>query len=267
MVWIGLIACSDYTLDQKPGSELPADSPATESLPTGTTDDTGTPTDETPGVTVTIPDDEIATEPVYINTSDALYSFDPSTARSTFVANFRPDSQMTDIAIALDGRMYAASYEDLYQVNPTTGTTSFIRTLSDSGTGLTFLADGRLVVAGAGVRVYDPTTWVDDVLVPAGRYYTSGDIIGLPDGYLYWTVSGAGSGDLLVRIDPVTGATVELGSTRIYGVYGLGYAFGALYGFTSGDEVVELSTSSGAAMGWDPAPGSWWGATTNPVLW
>ena len=101
-------------------------------------------------------------------------------------------------------------------------------------------------------------------LVARGEYSTSGDIIGLPDGMLYWTVTG---GDALVQVDPADGTTRRRGNIGISGIYGLGYAYGELLGFVSSGRVVVIDESSGDTEDNAPLSGSWWGATTNPVLW
>lgn len=265
-----LVACTDYDLNTKedpPVLEDTGDSGGSvvDSADTG---DSGSDTD-TGGTTV--PDDTgvVATESVYINTSDTLYSFDPSSSIATRIGTFRDGAfaisgGMTDIAISLDGFMYGVSFDALYQIDPTTGDCRYVASVSDEMNGLTFVSDGRLVGAGDGVYVIDTRSGRLTTIVSPGEYSTSGDIIGLPDGNLYWTVYG---GDDLIRVDPTTGDTRRLGNIGQYGVYGLGYANGELYGFASGDVMLTIDPATGRAQGTQELRGSWWGATTNPVLW
>jgi hypothetical protein len=50
-------------------------------------------------------------------------------------------------------------------------------------------------------------------------------------------------------------------------VYALGYAYGDLLGFTAQNKVVVIDSATGRATRTDKLTGTWWGATTNPVLW
>lgn len=262
------VACNDYALHTEKN-----DVPDTEAEDSGApivdtaVEDTGTA--DTGGGD--IPDDTgvPATESIYINTADDLYSFEPTTGVATRIGTFREgggtiSGGMTDIAISLDGIMYGVSFDALYKIDPTNAECTYVASVADSLTGLAFVSDGRLVGAGSAVSVVDTRTGRLTTIVPAGEYQTSGDIIGLPDGNLYWTVTG---GDDLVRVDPTTGDTRRIGSVGQYGIYGLGYANGDLYGFASGNVmlVIDPATARGGAD--QTLRGSWWGAATNPVLW
>ncbi len=263
-----LAACTDYDLNRKepePSPEDPADTgnPAPDTGADPDTADTGD-----SGIVVVPDTGEVATEAVYVNTATTLFSFDPNTGVATRIGTFteggRAVTSMTDIAIDLDGIMFGGSYDALYRINPNTAECRFVAYLDDEMTGLTFVSDGRLVGAGAGVSFVDTTNGRLTPLVSPGQYDTSGDIIGLPDGMLYWTVTG---GDGLVQVDPNTGTARRRGTVGVTAVYGLGYAYGELYGFTSGGQVITIDASSGRSTGEDPLVGGWWGATTNPVLW
>ena len=229
------------------------------------------------GMVITEPPDAgvpVASEPVYLNTGETLYAFDPSTGRASSRGNFASDrgevTGMVDIAIDLQGHMYGGTTErELFQIDPTNAHCTLLASYSDILHGLTFLSDGRLVVAGHAVAIVDPETGRTlDTLVPEGEYETSGDIIGLPDGKLYWSVRGErDQPDDIVRIDPQTKRTEVLGSTGVVAIYGLGYADQVLYGFLRDGERVELDQRSGRAIDERPLSGRWYGATTNPVLW
>lgn len=269
MILVLLLACSDYDLREKAEGEEPApdQDSAAPAVDTADTGDTAEPHET--GGDVVVDTGEVATEPVYINTSEELYSYDPQANRSTLIGTFteggRPFTEgMTDIAIDLNGIMYGGSYTALYRINPNTAAVTWVASLADEMTGLTFVSDGRLVGAGMGVSFVDTNNGRLTTLVDEGRFQTSGDIVGLPDGKLYWTVVG---GDDLVQVDPNTGNARNLGDVGWSKVYGLGYAYGVLYGFTSGGRVLEIDTGSAATLDDTHVPGGWWGATTNPVLW
>jgi hypothetical protein len=224
-----------------------------------------------------------ADEPVYIQTGTTLYSYDPSINQAVRVGDFRDQSGvidlMVDIAIDRNGTMYGGVSEHvgngvfenrIYLVNPETAFCTFLYDFDDRLNGMSFLDDGRLVIAGERVTVIDPNSGQALVTWPStDQYVTSGDVVGLPDGNLYWTVKGENDGDAdrVVRIDPSTGSTAVIGDASVESIFGLGYAEGILYGFTSRGQVVTLDPTSGAVLALRDLSGRWYGATTNPVLW
>ena len=111
----------------------------------------------------------------------------------------------------------------------------------------------------------DPATGATlQELVPPGQYTTSGDIIALPDGYLYWSVTG---GDALVRIDPVSGGLTLIGNVGAPGIFGLAWAYGTLYGFTNDGNFLEIDPATAQVVSTAAIGATYWGAATNPVLW
>lgn len=266
-----LAACSDYDLRAK---ATPEPDPGEDTAPF-TVDTADTAVEDTAGDTGsgTLPDTgdpEVATEPVYINSGGTLYGYEPTTNTATMIGGFLdhgvPVSDMTDIAIDLSGHMYGIAYSELYQINPTTAAVTDLGSIGVSCNALTFVSDGTLVAAGdQGVITVDPAT-LRTAHLGGGSFTSSGDIVGLPDGFLYWSVQGSSSDDL-VRVDPRSGKATRLGAIGVSGVYSLGYAYGSLYGFTSGNKVVTIDATTGHTTHTDGLTGSWWGATTNPVLW
>jgi hypothetical protein len=261
--------CSDYNV-QLTDDGAEADRPAD----TGSAADTGqsdTALDTDSGE-VEIPDsgdtELVATASVYINTGNSLFSYDPATNAATRIGTFLDRgvsvTDMTDIAIDLDGYMFGVAYSELYSINPSDASVTWIATMRASLNALTFLSDGRLVGAGDDVVYVDVADGRVTLLGAAGSYVSSGDILGLPDGFLYWSVQG---GDDLVRIDPTDGRATRVGSIGTSGVYGLGYADGVLYGFTGNSESLEIDAASGRGSNVRRLGGAWYGATTNPVLW
>ncbi|MFZ5481416.1 MAG: hypothetical protein ACOZNI_31940 [Myxococcota bacterium] len=269
MLLLTAIACSDYDLQKKEEEPRPQRED-TDTIPDDTTpptDDTGT----TGGGTVTDTDPPIdtgdplvATEPVYLNTSSTLYSYDPDANSATSLGRFSCSSNMTDIAIDLDGYMYGVDGSALYSIDPRDAQCARVAAVDDYFVGLTFVSDGRLVASGDTVAFLDTSSGRATTLVRAGEYTTSGDIIGLPDGMLYWTVQGA---DDLVQVDPNDGSTTRVGRINVSDIFGLGYHDGTLYGFTSGGQRVVIDETNAQATDNDRLSGTWWGATTNPVLW
>lgn len=268
-----VLACTDYDLQST------SDKPAKNEEDTGTfvpDEDTGSePVDSGDSGEIIIedsgePDPEVATEPIYLNTGSALYGYDPTTNTATKVGNFSDGrnnvTDMTDIAIDLSGYMYGVAYDQLYRITPTSAQVTLIARLDAQYNALTFVSTGALVgAAGSSVVSIDTTTGRTS-RIGSGMYTSSGDIVGLPDGFLYWSTSGWSSDDL-VRVDPTNGDMQNLGSIGQSGVYALGYAYGVLYGFTSGSTVMVIDSSTGRATSDDRLSGVWYGATTNPVKW
>ena len=221
-----------------------------------------------------------AKEPVYIHTGTTLYSYEPDTNAPLRIGDFHDRNgplarQMVDIAIDLNGTMYGGTREpggeavgnEVFLIDPETGFCTLRFLFDDTLHGMTFLPDGRLVIAGEQVSVVEPSNGSVLLEFPAARdYETSGDIVGLPDGKLYWTVRGADT-DQVVRIDPASGRITALGDARLKSIFGLGYAEDQLFGFSSTGFVVVINPTNGAVLRQERLDGRWYGATTNPVRW
>ncbi len=261
-------ACSDYQISGKgednPGNE--DDDPIFGDDGSADTD----PQDSGDAGTDTGTTEPAATEPIYINEGDRLWSWDPE-GELVEIGAFTDVTAMTDIAIDPDGALWGCTFDSLYRIDPLTAQTSFVAALPEALHGLTFVSDGRMVGAGAGVWLVNTSTGrFERTLVEPGTYTTSGDIVGLPDGLLYWTVWAVDRGDpdRLVVVDPDGGMGIR-GETEVDRVFGLGYAYGDLYGFTDAGDWVEINANLGGLTRQGPLPGNtgWWGATTNPVRW
>ncbi len=272
LISIGIVflsACSDYTVHKQrdqtqPNEEEVPVAPADTGVPvpevfedTGSSLDTAEPNIETPD------------EPVYLHTEATLYAWDPLDGQLQLIGDFwsigsELSEGITDIAIDGLGRFYGVGSEALYGINGHTAEVWKIADLAFPMFGLTCTSDGRLVGGGDGLYEVDVLTGAITTLVPEGRFETSGDLVGLPDGLLYWAVR---EGDDLVVVDPNSGATSNRGDIGVERIFGLGYAHGALYGFTDAGIVLEINASTGAVISSQSLPGTWWGATTNPVVW
>ncbi len=253
VLFLALAGCSEYAVyDHADDVEPPLD-----------TAEEVDEVDETP----------VADAPVYANTSTELWEVNPETGlkfhRGTFhTAGGAPVEGMVDIAIDLNGRMFGGTYDALYRIDPTNGQVVKVCDTDLRPYALAFTSDGVLF-AGAGTEVVsiDLYSCLSTPLANSGGYETSGDLVGLPDGYLYWTVEGASS-DELVRVDPNSGAATWIGTITAEDLFGLGYDDGQLYGFSKSGEIVRISPvgATSSVTFSDPAI-SWWGATTNPVVW
>ena len=215
-----------------------------------------------------------ATAPMYVQSAGKLYSYDPTTNIPQFIANFKLNgsnfNSVLDIGITPTGLMYGVSGSALYYINGSNGTMTLIPTAGIGSfgniNGLTALSDGRLVISGDGVALYNIATKTLSTLVAPGGYQSSGDIIALPDGFLYMSAV-AHSSDHLIKINPNTGATQDLGSMGFSNVYGLGYQNNTLYGFTADGTILRVNSATGAGTYLNATGETWYGATTNPVSW
>lgn len=273
---LGLICvfgCSDYQVHKTSNSSQAGQDDSVVAFDTGEFPlDTGEPlevTEEEPPVGEEPPDIDVPDEPVYLHTGETLYSWDPESGMLSIVGNFfSADGQeleyITDIAIDNIGRFYGVSHSTLYGINAYTAEVWPLAPLDFPLFGLTCTSDGLLVGGGDGLYAIDTLTGAASTIVPEGRFETSGDMVGLPDGLLYWAVR---EDDGLVVVDPNSGVVVPRGIIGVERIYGLGYANGALYGFTEDGLALEISPTTGEVLNTMVLPGAWYGATTNPVLW
>ncbi len=94
-----------------------------------------------------------------------------------------------------------------------TGACTAVGSNNISANALTVTIDNQIVLAGGGdIQIFDRSTYtLSKKLVNGSSYISSGDIVALPDGYLYWSVQGSGN-DRLVKVDRNTGATSLVGT-------------------------------------------------------
>jgi hypothetical protein len=267
-----LVGCSEYNYEAYPPKEVEVPEDIFEELDTEveTIEDTGQSLDE-----FEVPNIEFegqATEIMYVHSDDELYSLNEN-GELTYIANFIVEGthslddqpRITDLAIDLEGHMYGVAGFDLYEINASTGNMILTSTLNQYLNGLTFMANGDLMGAGDGIFKIDPTSGYTVTLVEDGIYNTSGDIVGHPNGLMYWTVR-ENNGDGLVSIDEF-GRTSYIGNIGVMNLYGLGYFDGNLFGFSSDGNIVTINPDNAQAINNEIHDFSYWGAATNPHRW
>jgi hypothetical protein len=128
------------------------------------------------------------TSKVYAHTSTTLYRIDTTTFQAQLIGTMTGlgNEALTDIAIDKNDHMVGVTFTKLYSIDSTTGTVTLIKALASNVSGLTSLSY-------VPVNLTDPSS--DDMLVTAND-------------------QGA-----VFKIDPATGAAVQLGS---YGTSSLG---------------------------------------------
>jgi outer membrane protein assembly factor BamB len=212
-----------------------------------------------------------AAAPIYVNTGESLYTWDIDAKTASWIGRFETLdgvglSDMVDIAIDSEGALYGAIGTTLYRIDAEDARCEADRSLSTSGTGLTFAGDGRLVVAGGALVAVDLGTGVEEELVADGTWATSGDVVGVPEGTLEWSVRGDG-GDTWVSVDPSLGVATERGAVGASSLWGVAYAEGTVFAFSGDGYVYTVDPATGAGTFVVDAALSFYGAATNPVTW
>lgn len=218
---------------------------------------------------------------VYAQTGTDLYSIDPSTLAQTHVGAFSGDlsgASVYDIAVRADGLIYAITATDLYSVNPSTcvGTHIAVLTGANGFNGLTFTLTGTLLAADnstGDVDAIDPTTGTVSTVGNYGslsgtQLYSSGDLVALSNGVIYATATdnSGNNPDVLVTVDPTNSyAATVVGSTGYYGIYGLAYWAGVVYGFDDEGDSLSIDPTTGiATLISNNSAFMWFGAGTTP---
>ncbi len=212
-----------------------------------------------------------ATAPIYVNTYEQLFSFDPLSRQATLVTSFVTPipEEMWDVAIDRDGLLFGVAESGaIYRINVGNGECATVGMTSFSANALAVTMDNQLAVAGSNVvQIIDHESFAAvRTLVDGGPFVSSGDLVVLPDGFLYWSVMGPVDNDQLILIDPVTGGTALLGTLPASNVWGLAFASGALFGFTARDDFLIINPADAAGRIGATAH-SWYGATSNPLIW
>ena len=248
MVIGGVLGCQEYSLgNEEP--EQPAETPDKET-------DLGPPGEA----------------PMYANAASQLFAVDPSSDSIERVGAFElqgvPVERFVDMAMDGEGRLFGGTYDAIYEIGPTTASLRYHCATTADLTAMAFDADGTLYVGGEStIQRLNLNDCSLETVFEGPEYETSGDLVGTPDGALYWSVTGDGE-DELVRLDPTDGSIEwvrKLGAQRLYG---LGYMNGDVYGFSSFGKVVQASlVPTEAPHIIASVDEAWWGATANPSRW
>lgn len=172
---------------------------------------------------------------------------------------------VTDIALAADGTLYALTFTSLLVVDKKTAKTTpvvGVKGVMDA-VGMDASPDGLLyVAAGNGVLRLDPAVGAVTKVAsfPAGTT-ASGDLAFLEGRLLGTANQGATSADLLVEIDLVTGAGSVIGNTGFDCIWGLAAYGSLLYGLTCNGQVLSIDPASGTASILSTPGIAFWGAS------
>ena len=205
-------------------------------------------------------------QPIYANTKDALYSVDPDTLEATFLGTLRRGFQ--DIAANTRGELYGGVDGDIYRIRLYDGYIQKVCSLGNSldFVAMTFSSDDTLYSSdGSSIYEIDLTSCVLKSVMDFPEYTTSGDLVNVSGGLLYWTVRGESS-DSVVEINLNKGTTALIGPARVEKIFGLSFYDGDLFYFSSNGEITRSGIDTDLTSS-RPSELSWWGAATNPYLW
>jgi len=213
---------------------------------------------------------------MYAHTADDLYSIDDAPPyEAHLVSTFNridgePAPNITDLAVSLEGEMYGVSTNGVWHIAPATGVMEpVLETEDEFFVAMTFLSDGSLLVGGDGnLYEVDLATGTYSTLTSFSSWGWDGDMVGLPDGFLYCIMRADGaSNSSLVIYDAVFDTILSDADTGVGSMFGVAYGAQTLFGFTDGGAIVTIDAASGLATEVATPDLGFWGAATNPVLW
>lgn len=183
--------------------------------------------------------------------------------------------QMTDIAIDRYGVMYAISFSDVFICHPTTGACDKLADLPSEFNGLTLIPRGVLgEEADALVGIDQAGGYWKLALVNGriqstflgkhgGSYTSSGDVFSIEGVGTFGSVKRGGSTwDLLVELDPATGAVLsEVRTFNGYrGVWGLAGWAEQAFAFDEKGDILVIDLATGDVERTIKSGRAWWGA-------
>lgn len=224
----------------------------------------------------------VLTDKVYAHSADTLFEVDPNDLTVNIVAPFGWPSgyafeQMTDIALDEAGHMVGVSFYHVFAVDKVTAACTHLAPLSGSG------FNGLSYVEGVGVDPGVPTlVGVDQagsyvVIDPAtgqstnvgsygGGHGSSGDLVFVRGAGAFATADHASyASDVLVRIDPSSGAATVIGETGFQDIWGLAYWGGQVFGFTDSGQFLLIDTDTGQSTLVESTAYAFWGAGVTTV--
>lgn len=206
---------------------------------------------------------------VYAHTSQELFRVDPFLRVATSVPTGRLPGLFDFDVDPRSGTLYGITSNTLYRLDD--ATTAWVRVNDFAGVfgtanGLAINSAGEaFVTASNDVYRLDLTSGsATRIGSMGGGFNSSGDCVVDKSDTLYMSSSHT-SPDSLIRIE-ISGTSVtatNIGSIGFRNVYGLTAAWGRMYGFASGGEVIEIDQSTGrGTLLFDPGH-IWYGAASS----
>jgi hypothetical protein len=213
---------------------------------------------------------------IYAHSSSDLYIVDPTTWAVNHVGSFGISDSITDIAVTPNNVLYGISFTSLYTIDKATAHATYIADVpGTANNGLTFLPDGTLLASDTSgdVKRINPST---GAVVDVGNFNQSlssaGDLVAVADGTMYGvSATTAGGGDasgnnVLLRVDPSTGAATVVGPIGFGDVWGIAYVNATVIGFTTAGKIIQIDPATGAGTLLATRSVVFWGAGMSPLV-
>jgi hypothetical protein len=213
-----------------------------------------------------------ASAPIYVHADATLYTWSPGDAEPVEIGAFHDRNTsaalggITDIAIDADGALFGVIGAGLFRIDPTDAAMDAVGNVPDGSNGLTFLPDGRLLVAGSALVAVDLDSGATEAVYTGGEWSSSGDVVAIPDGTVHWSCVGS-STDRWVIFDPTDGSATLAGDTSAVYLWGVAYADDQIFAFDAHGGIWEIDGTTGASTRIITTSISYAGATTNPIEW
>lgn len=213
---------------------------------------------------------------IWANSPTTLYRVDPSTFAVTTVGKFSTTESITDLALTPNGVLYAVSFTKIYTVNQANAVVTPIINLSGTGNdGMTFLPSGELIAGdsnGDVTRINPATGSATKIGNYGNGLKTAGDLVAVADGTMYATSAAspggadATSNNVLIQVNPQTGAAVPIGPTGFANVWGIAFSNKHVIGFNTAGKIIQIDVATGAGTVVASKNIEFWGATQSPLV-
>lgn len=221
---------------------------------------------------------------VYAHTSSTLYTVQGTAPYAVaevgpFTFPDQGSSEITDIAIDRWGVLYAVSFNALFACNPATAECYALTQVDEASNGLAVLPVGTLspdddTIVASGISgtwselTLNAGTWTQTILGGYGSPYgSSGDVSPLGSATLAAASVDGQAEDVLVSIDPTTGAVIGevLAFTGHSTVYGLAELETQLLGFDANGDILLIDPAAATVEVVSTTPHVWYGAASRPA--
>jgi hypothetical protein len=218
---------------------------------------------------------------VYAHSAGTLYKLEPFSKSTVAIGEFKNCAgSVIDLALDATGQMYATTFASLERVDKKTAACTTVARGSYPNS-LTFVPLGTLDPNDEALVGFEGASYVRIDLATGkktvvgslnpnslgGTFTSSGDVVSIIGDKTYLTAKStpAGSGDVLLEIDPKTGKALrKIGETGVDDLFGLGYWAGTAYAFSNAGQIFAIDLANGKATSVPipnaPAQLSFWGA-------
>ena len=157
---------------------------------------------------------------------------------------------LTDVALTSSGTLYGVDFgSDLYRIDTANARATLIGPLGDQVNGLVVGPEGTLYASG-GYELYTVNvTSGSGTYVGTTGFASSGDLAFTPDGTLLMSAepSLGGPNDSLVKLNLMTAYGTLIGSIGQGSVYGLAESYGTLFAATASGDLLTVDPATGAS--------------------